>query len=261
MGHAAVGAALDRLGDMRFRSKVAALRRRQRFLEPDQLLWLGLLEALGYGGNQEAFLLLATRLPWAEIGPRLTARPPRQRLAEARKILIEASDRPEGGSDTGSLWTARGQRPGNGPRQRLEGAAHLAARFADGGPATRLLALIADTTDASPKPLIAGLSVPRLIGPGRADEIAANVVLPFAAASGDEGLSRRAEALYRRLPLPARYGAVRHLHRAVGRDVPVNARRQQGMLYLLRRYCTQGGCAVPAGTRGSCPLASAPVQA
>ncbi len=53
--------------------------------------------------------------------------------------------------------------------------------------------------------------------------------------------------LYRSLPRPAKYGAVRHLDEAVGTDVRVNGRRQQGMLFLLRNYCTQGRC-------GSCPL-------
>ncbi len=42
------------------------------------------------------------------------------------------------------------------------------------------------------------------------------------------------------------YGAVRHLHRALA-PVRPSARRQQGMLYLLKQYCTQGGC-------GRCPL-------
>jgi len=74
-----------------------------------------------------------------------------------------------------------------------------------------------------------------------------NAVLPCLAALGPEARTRLAEALYRRLPLPARYGAVRHLHEAVGGALAVDFRRQQGMLYLLKQYCTQGGC-------GRCPL-------
>ncbi|MGH7606767.1 MAG: hypothetical protein ACREME_05465, partial [Gemmatimonadales bacterium] len=127
--------------------------------------------------------------------------------------------------------------------------------------------------------LIAALTVPGLIGRPRAVELLANAVLPCLAALGPEVRARRAEALYRGLPLSARYGAVRHLHEAVGgrisenrkpktgRDpdrfrfsdfrprqdtgngiaVRVGFRRQQGMLYLLKQYCTQGGC-------GRCPL-------
>jgi hypothetical protein len=87
--------------------------------------------------------------------------------------------------------------------------------------------------------------VPGLIGRGRALELLANAVLPFAAAY--PALEPAAEAVYRSLPLPAPYGNVRHLHDAVGAGVPPDFRRQQGMLYLLGRYCTQGGC-------GKCPL-------
>jgi hypothetical protein len=88
-----------------------------------------------------------------------------------------------------------------------------------------------------------------LIGRSRAIEVLANAVLPCLAAAGPEAAVRRAEAVYARLPLPARYGAVRHLHEAVGgaAGVRANFRRQQGMLYLLKQYCTQGGC-------GRCPL-------
>jgi hypothetical protein len=79
------------------------------------------------------------------------------------------------------------------------------------------------------------------------------VVLPIAAAiCGGPRLKDAAavegfETLFAVLPLPARYGVVRHLHDAVGDSVTVNMRRQQGMLYLLRTYCSQGGC-------GRCPL-------
>ena len=67
------------------------------------------------------------------------------------------------------------------------------------------------------------------------------MLLPYAAAVGGE-LARQAEAVYGRLPRPAACGAVRHLDAAVGRAVRVDARRQQGMLRLLRQHCCQGGC-------------------
>ncbi len=91
------------------------------------------------------------------------------------------------------------------------------------------------------------LSVPRLIGRDRAVELAVNTVLPLAAAlAGSAAEESQVGAIYGALPLPARYGAVRHLHRALAPLRP-SARRQQGMLYLLKQYCTQGGC-------GRCPL-------
>jgi hypothetical protein len=85
-----------------------------------------------------------------------------------------------------------------------------------------------------------------LIGAARALELLTNAVLPFLAAGGEDGRARAME-LYRALPRPAAYGAVRHLDDALGGAVRVDTRRQQGMLFLRRNYCTQGRC-------GSCPL-------
>lgn len=246
LGPAAVAAALDRLGDIRFRQKAAALGRALRDQSPDDALWRGLLEALGYGGSREAFRLLGERLPWREMARPLAAVPVGERLPLARRLLLAAAGL-EAGGDAPPLPWRRGTRPGNDPRRRLEGAAHLAARFAGAGPLAALLAPLRQGAKEGLRPLLAALTVPALIGPGRAQEVLANVVLPLAAALGERGLEAAAEALYRRLPLPARYGAVRHLHQAVGGAVAVNARRQQGMLYLLRQYCSRGGC-------GPCPL-------
>lgn len=72
-------------------------------------------------------------------------------------------------------------------------------------------------------------------------------VLPFLAAAGMEERTGQALELYRGLPRPAAYGAIRHLDEAAGKAVRVDARRQQGMLFLLRHYCSQGRC-------GNCPL-------
>jgi hypothetical protein len=114
-----------------------------------------------------------------------------------------------------------------------------------------LLETLAPLVDGPPEGALKALTrlfaVPELIGPSRAREMLANAVFPLLVALGPNDRRRRVEALYRLLPLPARYGAVRHLHEAVGAEIRVNARRQQGMLYLLKQYCTQGGC-------GRCPL-------
>jgi hypothetical protein len=119
---------------------------------------------------------------------------------------------------------------------RLRGAATLAGRFLAAGP---WVSLRGPVEGGRAGPLLEWLMVAGAIGRSRAVEIAANAVLPCASAAG---LEAQAEALYAQLPLPARYGAVRHLHEALGDAVPASARRQQGMLYLLREYCSQGGC-------------------
>ncbi len=110
-----------------------------------------------------------------------------------------------------------------------------------------VLALLALPPRRAAGALVRALSVPGLIGRARAVELAVNAVLPSAAAvAGSADEESHAGAVYGALPLPVRYGAVRHLHRALA-PVRPSARRQQGMLYLLKQYCTQGGC-------GRCPL-------
>jgi len=166
-------------------------------------------------------------------------------------------------------WELTG-RPENHPARRLAGAARLLARYVDGGLLTGLLTAMREGPAAlggalqvagdgywrdhydltsGPARLPAGL-----IGPGRAGELAVNIVLPFALAwgeaRGDAALADAAVAVYRRYPRTSSYGLLRLLSAALGRRVTAGARRQQGMLYLFRRYCRQGGCAGGAG----CPL-------
>jgi hypothetical protein len=244
-GAAAVAAALDRLGDMRFRAKAAEFTRQLSAEPPDSVLWRALIQALGFGGARATFGNVAETVSWAELREAMLAAPVFTRAATAYALLIAAAGPPGG--------RTRALRPVNRPENRLRGAAALAARFADRGPLDWLDEAL-ELRSAPPSEYdgravstaITMLTVPVLIGRSRAVEVLANAVLPCLAALGPEARARRAEALYARLPLPGRYGAVRHLHEAAG-PVRVDFRRQQGMLYLLKQYCTQGGC-------GRCPL-------
>jgi len=242
MGDEAVAAVLDRLGDIRFRWRTAELRRALAHQDRDEALYCALLEALGYGGNREAFLQLARRLPWPALRGLLLEVPLQDRAAAALEVLAEAARSPPA-----LAWRTAGLRPGNHPARRLEAAAHLAARHAETGLAQGLRALL----DGDAVQAVASLTFRgwgrTLIGAGRAVEILTNAVLPLLAAAGLEPRPGRALALYRELPRPAAYGTVRHLDEAVDGAVRVDARRQQGMLFLLRSYCSQGRC-------GNCPL-------
>ena len=166
-------------------------------------------------------------------------------------------------------WELTG-RPANHPARRLAGAARLLVRYVEGGLRVGLLAAVR----AGPSALTAALQVQAdgfwrnhydltskparlpegLIGPGRAGELAVNIVLPFALSwaesHGDAPLTGAAVATYRRYPRTSSYGLLRPLSAALGSRVIAGARRQQGMLHIFRRYCRQGGC---AGT-GGCPL-------
>jgi len=279
-GAEAVAATLDRLGDMRFRARAAAFARRLAGEDADEVLWRALVEALGYGGDGQIYSTVAAGVPWQRLRAAMlaaaAAAPTAARAAQAYGLLAAVAKAGPGGR-------GRAVRPANRPESRLRGAGALAARFAERGPVSHFKGLLEATTQdgegesgraehenvvptrfpisdlksraARPShsergavtAMIAMLSVPPYVGRSRAVELLANAVLPCLAALGPEGRARRAEALYERLPLPARYGAVRHLHEAAGRAVRVDFRRQQGMLYLLKQYCTQGGC-------GRCPL-------
>jgi len=244
MGDEAVAAVLDRLGDIRFQQRAAELRRALAREDGEDALYGALLEALGYGGNREAFLHLARRLPWAQMRRVLLDVPPQERAAAAMEALAKAATSPPA-----LAWRTTGLRPGNHPARRLEAAAHLAARYAEAGLVQGLEPLLGgDSAQAVASLTIRGWGR-TLIGAGRAVEMLTNAVLPFFAA-GMEPRPGRALELYRGLPRPAAYGAVRHLDEAVGGTVRVDARRQQGMLLLLGSYCSQGRC-------GTCPLSGA----
>jgi hypothetical protein len=236
----AIAAVLDRLGDIRFRARAAEMRRAAARQGPEQALYGALMEGLGYGGNSEPFLLLAERLPWRALRPALLRLAPERRYALALASLETAAASPPP-----VAWRGGG-RPENHPARRLAAAAALAARYAEAG----LLAGLVDALPEDAPGALEALVVRRfgraLLGRGRSAELLTNAVLPALAARGGGSLER-ALALYRSLARPAAYGAVRHLDEAVGGAVSVDARRQQGMLFLLRNYCSRGRC-------GSCPL-------
>lgn len=95
--------------------------------------------------------------------------------------------------------------------------------------------------------------VPGLISPGRAAILAANVVLPFAAAwtsfTGEDPLGRAAWETYAALPgLPSNQ-ITREMMRQLGLSrLPAGAVAQQGLQHLWSEYCRDKRCsACPCG--------------
>ena len=253
-----LGDLLDRAGDHRFLAKSNGI---LRFLEeqgPDQTLYEGLMEGLGYRFNQQPFLKLAARTPYAalERGARLV---PKQSKAEALEswLLTVSGLIPFQQSEYVPLprvgfgapmsleeWHRFRVRPSNHPRRRIVGAAALLDRFLGEG----LVAGLRRTAEKSkPRELIMALTVTSgpggkeaLIGRGRAGDLAVNVVLPFLYAfatwnkQGSEGQSY--------LHLYHRFGKLQEneLTREMAgelldpawRPTVTNARRQQGLLHL-----------------------------
>lgn len=241
LGGETIASVLERLGDLRFRARARQMRRDLARDDPEDVLYRALMEGLGYGGNREAFRTLAERLPWRALRPALLRLPRERRQSLALAALERAAASPPP-----LPWRTAGLRPGNHPARRLDAAAGLVARYAEAG----LVDGLANCLPKDARNAVATLVVRRrgraLLGRGRALELLTNAVLPFLATGGGER-RERALRVYRSLGRPAAYGSVRHLDEAVGGAVGVDARRQQGMLFLLRNYCSRGRC-------GSCPL-------
>ncbi len=246
---AEAGELLDRAGDERFRRKASLLGRFAAEQGPEQTLYEGLLEGLGYRHNQQPFVKLAQAAPIAAL--RRAALPvlAEQRLMALRHWLLAVSGLADdtsaspprlppglGPAMERKEWHLFRVRPANHPAARIEGAAELVARFLERG----LLAGLADSA-GSPSQLTAALTVDGRgggtapIGSGRAWDLAVNAVLPLLH-SLDGGTASPYLALYRRFPKlqgneVAREMADQLLPEAWRTEVN-SSQRQQGLLHL-----------------------------
>ena len=254
--------ALDRAGDARFHAKSARFGIFLEEEEPEQVIYEGLFEALGYRQNQRPFVALAGRAPYAALASAARRCPPEDRAGVIESWLLRLSGLDAGGAAIAALprhgfgkplsseeWHFFRVRPPNHPRRRIAGAARLLARTLDQG---LLPAMTGATQSGKPSELTAALTVTEgketYIGPGRAREIAVNVVLPFCHALASKtgqianaGPSSEADKLlaqYHRFgKLPdneiARELSALLFDPGQGR-VKMNARRQQGLIHLQR---------------------------
>lgn len=183
----------------------------------------------------------------------------------------------EGVRLTAADWVFGGVRPANYPTRRIAGAAQLIVRYRAPGLDQALLAPLAaaePTATALERALLVddptgywahhadfGRLLPRrpaaLLGRDRAGDVVINVVLPLAlaiaAASSQPDLATAAWSVYRASPRLAAYQAAESLATEIGVSTKTasTARRQQGLLYLLRNHCEQAACL-------TCPLARTP---
>jgi hypothetical protein len=277
LGESAIERILDDLGDDRLRVKAGAFAGEMRGESAEEVLYRGVLRALGYTKNAEAFEELARRLPLCLLERQCRGATPgaRVELLEALFLgkagLLPRSDHDplwpiwrrvgDGESMAHSGWRRFRVRPENCPERRLSGAAHLVSRFMETGLLHGVLERVAAAAPGTPE-LEQGLAVSAtepgsngggcLVGLGRAREIVVNIILPFASAwagaNRKSELARRALALYRGLPVAGEYGATRDLGRLLLGDrmsrVVNTARRQQGLVHVDRTYCRPRACAL-----------------
>jgi hypothetical protein len=145
-------------------------------------------------------------------------------------------------------WELGGSRPANHPARRIRGLAALAAWLVS-APETVVDLVRADVTRAKPA-FWRWAAIKPWVGEGRALAIAANVLLPFAQASGVlEG-----EALFRGLAGEPHSRPTLHMQETLGlRLRKPTACQQQGLLELYKSACVDracGGCLAAQLTRG-----------
>ena len=283
LGMDRMGSMLDLAGEARFKNKGIRFQGELACWPPGEVLYQGLLEALGYTKNQEPFLHLGRLLPYSTLeglGAGLSYQ--RRPVALAAWLLGTAgllpSQSPDeargpGSEDVKELeaiwrnsplsremkearWHTRRIRPANHPRSRIMGAAHLMARFLDAGLLEGMERVVLEASRAeAPCSIEEGLMVPRYLGRERAREMAVNVVLPFFWALGQwRSDPLLCDACLRLFGLVAGGRGNRvtrqmalQLFEDEGPEVINSARRQQGLIHLFKGPCRYGCCA-------SCPL-------
>ena len=280
-GERAVLAALERAGDERLLRREAVFSEELEVAEPGQVLYRGIMTALGYSKNKVPFLKLSQRLPLAELeGIGRDGRPDADFRFEVAACLVEAAgldladcnrhggcrqDLDRGGLAPmqGSEWEKLRARPQNSPRARITAMSHLLARYRSQGLFRGLLGVVRDAPQERAKVhfetalLVAADGSPagrsaqakgRLLGRERAADIVVNVLLPFASAfgraSGQPELSRKAALLYRGWPRLGMNCLERHMSAQAGltRGIVNSARRQQGLIEIYSRLCREGKC-------------------
>jgi hypothetical protein len=149
LGDGELGRLLDEAGEERFRVKAGRFAAAMRGETPSQVLYRGIMGALGYTRNKEQFEELACRLPLAALQGFCRGKPPQEQVSVLRALLLDTAGLlkhddiaerehlqccPGGVRPMNpSCWHLFRVRPENHHARRLTGAAHLLARFLDEG--------------------------------------------------------------------------------------------------------------------------------
>jgi len=246
--------AVRRSGLIRFERRRALAEADMSAQPADQVVYTGLLEAMGYSSNRAAFRSLAEAVPYAwlqTIDPQ-----------DWEGVLLDAAGlgEPSGMRPPAHLppdaWRLSRLRPSNHPARRLAAVGSLLRRF---GP--RLADGLVAAVESAPErlhlraSLMVGGNDHAVIGPGRADEVVTSVVLPFCAAMGpSERPLQLFEAYYS--PPPNRWtrAICSTLSLAGHRYEPKTAVQHQGLHHLYVEHCRverRKGCPLCGGGRES----------
>jgi hypothetical protein len=171
-------------------------------------------------------------------------------------------------------WHLFKVRPSNFPTRRIAAMSYLLLRYREKG----MLEELVDKLDGAPVDtgyrgleralrvttdgywahhldlgLPSRMSIPALLGDGRAADIIVNILLPFAVAwaglTAQPELAIKAFDLYRHYPRLAVNTVERHMRNQLGvnKYLVNSAQRQQGLIHVYKTLCSQGKC-------DSCPI-------
>ena len=273
-GPEAIAGLLDESGAARFFQKSARFHTAISQDNPGQVLYEGIMEALGYTRNSAAFRELARRLPLKTLESFSQKEAGQSRLQAL--ILSAAGLRHAPPSERSCLqipqpvepmspedWDLFKVRPQNSPIRRLEAMSRLLRRYRAAGLLQGLMAIIEEAPLSRGNRLLEKALViggpgnqgrkVTLLGPERAAIIIINVLLPFTYAFSQlafcPDLAEKAFEQYRRYPKQVPNSLEKHMGRQLGLSGKLvdSARRQQGLIHLYKTLCTQGKC-------GECPL-------
>ena len=287
-------AIIDNAGLARFYEKAARFHNNLPQQDTGQVLYRGIMTALGYARNQEPFRRLAEKVPFSVLESmiRVNTRDESLVLLLGTAGLLP-SQRPqveyapledyayvhelervwEGMKRIDVMaysdWQPFRVRPANSPLRRIAGMVHLFERYQAKGLLGGLIELVRETPAEKACHLLeAGLMAADdgywsnrydfgkgypglsnwLIGESRATDIVINILLPFAYAwgkdNGQEELADKASTIFRAYPAVETNTLERHMRAQFGlKSTQVNsAQRQQGLLHLYKKWCTQGRC-------------------
>lgn len=262
-------------GRERFRARAARFEGDLMLVAPDQVVWRGIAEALGYSRNGAAFGALADAVPWSlaaevvrEDGPVSLAGV----LLGTAGLLAEATlaeahawrrlQRRRGARQALStaVWDRCQARAANAPAVRCRGLAALAGRWSvptrvGSGPAESLEAAVGAAARARHPRVWQAVHAAPWVGRGRAQVVAVNVVLPFAYARG----LAEAAALFERCPGEPSNRILRYMADQLSPGPQQRVRfqgacLQQGLLHLFSQTCASRVCeACPVARRRGTP--------
>jgi len=275
---------LDTAGENRFEQKIAFFRASLGREEAGQVLYRGMMRALGYSRNMKPFEELANRVPIKF----LEDMEPRESLSLKQALLLGTAGllrsqwlRREFSVESEikeleHIWRSLARRepmsaedwhlshvyPNNSPVRRILAQSCLLQRYGESGLLMGILQLVDGTPLTGGQRQLEDAIIidsdnksPALLGRSKAAEIIINVILPFifsrAESFHETELAEKALKLYINYPRLAENEITRHMARqlCLQDTSDFTACRQQGLIHIFRNYCCEGNCA-------KCPLVS-----